>query len=220
MLKELPFLKYALDVTTVAALHEQAVAAAAADVNVLEVGTPAVSSLGLRTCLTSLRGLFPTLPLYADLKLMDFPFVELEVVFDHGATTASVMMGANDHVIEDALDVSNRTGLQLVFSTMGYPMPLLAERAARLLSMGCTTIVSHGSGRTSALAFQDMMNSLVVLKQIPQLHIIAAGGITSTSIEEVLPHAPIGVIVGRGISEASSIQEGVHSIVSKLRRGS
>ena len=213
-----PFLQYALDVTTIDALQDHALAAASAGIDVLEIGTPAVSSMGLRTCLATLRGILPDIRIYADLKLMDFPNIELQYAFDHGANAASVMMGANNHVIEDALELSQQTGLDLFFSSMGYPIELLTARAETLISFGARAIVAHGSGRTREAAFGDMLQRLQLLLPISQSEIIAAGGITALNVLDLVSLKPKGIIVGRGISQASSVQEGVLSILSRLGR--
>jgi 3-hexulose-6-phosphate synthase len=119
-------------------------------VNVLEAGTILIMSEGAARVLPALRQEFPGYPLVADVKCTDGVAYEMALVFDLGATSATVMASASDASIKYAVrEAALRPGCNVMVDTMGCggPEGLIisgqVEAAKRARDLGAQYVVLH-----------------------------------------------------------------------------
>lgn len=172
-------------------------------VDVIEIGTPLIKRHGL-AAVETIRHAFPSVPIYADSKMVDFPKHEIADFFEAGASFVSAMLIANDENVTASLRIAKNYRGDIAFSTMGYPLPLLKQRVAEIVALGGRYFVAHGSGSLTT-AFREVTERLKILTQIDGLEVVIGGGLTKGNISRVLLHRPKILIVGRAISSAGDI---------------
>ena len=122
-LKEITF-QLSLDRTLLAEAVELASLGVAAGVQVIEAGTILILSEGARQVLPRLKDRFPDHPIVADLKCTDGGGPEVGLMFDLGASSATVMASASDATIRMAVrEAERRSGCQVMVDTMGCGGP-------------------------------------------------------------------------------------------------
>ncbi len=110
-----------LDQTNTEEALELAKIGAAAGVQVLEAGTPLIMSEGARVVLPRLKALFPNHPIVADIKCMDGGAHEVGLMFELGASKATVMASASDATITRTIrESANHPGCKIMVDTMGF----------------------------------------------------------------------------------------------------
>jgi 3-keto-L-gulonate-6-phosphate decarboxylase len=170
-----------------------------AEVDVIEIGTPLITSTGM-TSIRSVRALLPNTILYADLKLLDFPDIELREAFAAGANRCSALISLSNENLQRSLEIASRWHGTVILSTMGYPVSLLRERVDTISRIGEFDFIAHGCGVSPHEAFSDMQSRLSILGSVlPPSRIIAAGGISTENIDSVVASGIRRVIVGRGV---------------------
>ena len=186
-----------------------------AGADILEIGTPLITSQGA-SIVRLLAKRHPGFEIYADIKLIDFPELELGVCFDAGATSASVMMFASDENVQRAINIATSRGCRLFFSSMGYPLQLLACRTHRLVSLGAKNVIAHGSGESLHDAFADMQSRAREIQRVSGVLLSVGGGITLADAVNVAAVRPEVVIVGRAVTKSADLRSAVASYKALL----
>jgi len=210
----IPKLVFALDTNKVDQTSHLAERAILGGIDIIEVGTPLIKIGGLKT-VDLLHETYPTIPIYADLKVIDFPEMEVVDFFEAGASFVSVMAFANNYNVLEALELAKSYDKKIFISLMGYPKSELKKRVIELINLGVDYIIAHGSGKPVD-AFNDLLEKLELIHAIGNFELIAAGGINESNIDLVLSYRPRMIIIGRGISMQRDIPSAVMHIKKRL----
>ncbi len=139
-----------LDQKSLQAAEGLASVGVAAGIDVIEAGTMLILSEGAQRVLPRLKELFPGHPLVADIKCMDGGGFEVGMMFDLGATAATVMAGASDATIRLAVrETASRRGCEVMVDTMGCAgrdgrdVRGQIEAARRARDLGANCVVLH-----------------------------------------------------------------------------
>jgi 3-hexulose-6-phosphate synthase len=139
-----------LDLKRIGDAVELAKLGVAAGVQVIEAGTILIMSEGAARVLPALREAFPSHPIVADIKCTDGVAFETAMVYDLGATSATVMASASDASIRYAVrEASRRPGCKVMVDTMGCggsngsSVRGQVEAARRARDLGAHYIVLH-----------------------------------------------------------------------------
>ena len=135
-----PIVQLSLDLTNIPEAVETSSMALAAGVDWLEVGTPLIISDGMGA-VKELRGLYPEVPIVADLKTMDGGWLEAELMAKAGATHVVVMGVAHAETIDMVVKAGKDLGLKIMGDNMAMPDPVAGARY--LEDMGCDFIIHH-----------------------------------------------------------------------------
>jgi len=135
-----PIVQISLDLIDLDEALQTAEMALRAGVDWLEAGTPFILAFGM-TGIRALRGRFPTVPIVADLKIMDGGYLETEMAAKAGATHVVVMGRAHDETIELVVKAGRDYGVKIMGDDM-VAGDRVAE-ARRLEQLGCDYIVHH-----------------------------------------------------------------------------
>jgi 3-hexulose-6-phosphate synthase len=183
-------------------------------VDIIEVGTPLIKISGLKI-VELLHKKYPNVPIYADLKVMDFPEMEVIDFFEAGALFVSIMAFANNNTILKAFELAKSYDRKIFVSLMGYPECELKKRVKELSKLGTEYIIAHGSGEPED-AFRDTLRKIKLVHQIDDVKLIAAGGINESNIDSILRYHPKIIIIGRGISMQEDITSAVMRVKEKI----
>jgi len=139
-----------LDRTLLSEALELATLGADAGVHMLEAGTILILSEGARRVIPALHSGFPDLPIVADIKCTDGGGPEVGMMFDLGATKATVMASASDATIRNAVrETESRDGCEVMVDTMGLSGPdgtdinAQIDSARRARDLGAQYVVLH-----------------------------------------------------------------------------
>jgi 3-keto-L-gulonate-6-phosphate decarboxylase len=168
------------------------------EITYLEIGTPLISRFGL-SAVDLFVPHYDLSHLYVDLKIIDFPVVEILPYQKIGLRKFSVMAFMNDEAFDQLFEHSASNGLGIFVSTMGYPLSLLRSRVLKLFEKGFRNFICHGAGVSSTTAFEDMIARVRILHNLPDINLVAAGGITRANAMHLRALGCTGIIVGRGL---------------------
>src|ERR1700751_1494948 len=129
-----------LDLTSIDEALITAEGALRAGVDWLEAGTPLILAEGAHA-VRALRNRFPSVPIVADLKIMDGAYLETEIMAKAGANMVVVMGQAHTESIELAVKAGHDFGLKVMGDNMAMPDPVAG--AKELEDVGCDYIVHH-----------------------------------------------------------------------------
>ena len=183
-------------------------------VDIIEVGTPLIKKNGLNI-VDLLHKKYPTIPIYADLKMMDFPEMEIIDYFVAGSSFVSVMAFSNNQNILKAFAIAKSHDKKIFVSLMGYPECDIKRRVKSLSELGTEYIIAHGSGETED-AFNDLKRQIELINPIDNIKLIVAGGINELNIDSILRFQPEIIIIGRGISKQKDITSAIIRIKERI----
>ena len=126
------------------------------------------------------------------------------------------MLFASDDNIKDALDIATRHNGEIIFSSMGFPLSKLMDRVLRVKQIGVTNILAHGTGKTTKIAFMDMINRAEIISKATGINLSVGGGIDRTNISLICKFNPSTVIVGRGIFKANNLLLEIEKLKEKF----
>jgi 3-keto-L-gulonate-6-phosphate decarboxylase len=186
------------------------------EIDYVEIGAPMLTHYGVDV-IKSFTDYIPVAKLYADIKCIDFPEMEMTPYMDRGITRMSAMAVMNYQAFVELARLKDRYGLTILVSLMGFPISYLRDKISDLHSLGFFNFICHGAGVRPPDAFHNMMQYLVVVneikKKIPELKIIAAGGIDRHNAPILAYNYKVdGLIVGRGIAKDGNIRDAVQQI--------
>ncbi len=132
-------LQFAIDTLSTEKALELA-AAAAAHVDILELGTPLIKSEG-RSAITALKNAHPDKVIFADLKTMDAGELEADLAFDAGADLVTVLGSADDSTIAGAVKSATARGKGVVVDLIGVADKV--ARAQEVVALGAEFVEVH-----------------------------------------------------------------------------
>ena len=132
-------LQFAIDTLTTEKALELA-AAAAAHVDILELGTPLIKSEGL-AAITALKEAHPDKVIFADLKTMDAGELEADIAFGAGADLVTVLGSADDSTIAGAVKAAKKHGKGVVVDLIGVADK--PARAKEVVALGAEFVEMH-----------------------------------------------------------------------------
>jgi len=129
-----------LDLTSIPEAIATAHLAIRAGVDWLEAGTPLIIAEGMNG-VRALRQEFPTVPIVADLKIMDGGWLETQMMAKAGATHVVVMERAHPETIRVVVKAGRDFGLGIMGDNLGADD--MVASAKRLEDLGCGFVVHH-----------------------------------------------------------------------------
>ena len=180
------------------------------EIDYVEIGAPMVTHYGVGI-VDLFRQHFPVWRLYADLKIIDFPVMELTPYLEQGIRRTSAMAVMNDGAFQQLAELRDKAGLSVLVSFMGYPLDRIQDRVWQLSKLGFCEFIAHGAGVTTDAAFANMQYIISRLSamqtNMPSLKIVAAGGIGQRNAAAMVRAAGYhGLIVGRGLCDAHDVE--------------
>lgn len=182
-------------------------------VDIAEVGTPLIFREGM-SAVQHLRRTFPTLPLLADLKIMDAGEEEATIAFAAGCSLVTVLGVTQEATLRGALAAAGRFGGQIMVDMMQVPDPI--PQARRFLAMGCHYLCVH-----TAHDLQAAQTPLATLRQLrqelPDAPLAVAGGINPDTIDAVAALRPAIIIVGSAITQAAKPAQAARMLRERIQ---
>ena len=205
-----PLLQIAMDYISLPKALAMAVQVAP-EVDIIEIGTPLCKAAGLEA-IRSMREICPDKIILADLKTPDVGALEATMAFDAGADMMTVIGGAAQATIEQALEVARKRGKEMLMELTGVRD--IIARATEWRRIGVDRIVYHrewdaqSAGREWTEEDKDIMRELIEMGY----KVTVTGGMTM----ELLPFfadLPVSVLIcGRGIREAADPRAAAHEM--------
>ena len=191
---------------------------AAGYIDLIEVGTPLVKSEGM-AAVRALRKAFPDHGIVADMKTMDTGAIEVEMAAKSGANIVSILGGADDGAIEDAVRSARKYGVALMADLLSVDDPI--NRAKKLEELGIECICIHAG------IDQQMqgMDALTVLKEVTdavgtEVEVAVAGGLDSEGAAKAASLGADVIIVGGAITRSANVASSAEEIRDAIDHGS
>src|SRR6218665_1181816 len=193
-------LQFAIDTLSTEKALELA-AAAAAHVDILELGTPLIKSEGL-SAITALKEAHPDKIIFADLKTMDAGELEADIAFGAGADLVTVLGSADDSTIAGAVKAAKKHGKGIVVDLIGVADK--AARAQQVIGLGAEFVEMHAGLDEQA---QDgySLDSLLRDGEASGVPFSVAGGVNASSIEAVQAAGATIAVAGSAIYSADNV---------------
>ncbi len=168
-------------------------------IDIVEIGTPFIIRDGMHA-VRALRKAFPSIPLLADLKIMDAGAYEATLAFEAGADIATVLGVAHDSTIRAAVSAAGSFGREIMVDMIAVQD--IGARAAEVDCLGVhyvcahTAFDQHNEGTHPA-------GELEILSHVLQsARPAVAGSITADNVGPIAALRPAIVAVGGGIINA------------------
>jgi len=197
-----PVLQLALDFVNLAQAMRVARDAVQGGVDWLEAGTPLIKSEGLEA-VRALRREFPTVPLVADMKIMDAGRIETECAAKAGANVVHVLGVAADSTIAECIEAARRYDARVCVDLVGLQSrEAMAGRAREVEAMGASSVCVH-TPIDLQMRGEAPFENLRAVASVVSIPVAVAGGINSETASEAINAGASIVIVGGAISKAS-----------------
>jgi 3-hexulose-6-phosphate synthase len=216
-----PIVQLSLDLINLDEALRTAEIALRAGVDWLEVGTPLIIAEGTRA-IRELRARYPTIPIVADLKIMDGGWLEAEMAAKAGANMVVVMGQAHEETIELVAKAGRDYGAKTMGDNMAMPDPVAGAR--RLEELGCDYIVHHIGYDMRTVRKQnnrpaptplDRLREIVDAVSVP---VQAVGGLTLEQATETPAYgAPLAVIGAPLVIDAHAFRTAGGNLEDTLR---
>jgi 3-hexulose-6-phosphate synthase len=183
-------------------------------IDIAEIGTPLIYREGV-AAINTLRAAYRDLTLLADLKIMDAGDEEAAIAFEAGADIVTVLGVTTDETISGAVAAARRYGGRVLADMM--QVADMAERAARLLALGCDWLCVHTAydlQQGGATPLEDLRD---LRARLPDAPLAVAGGVKPTTLEGVLAFAPQIVVVGGAITRAAEPAAVARAIYERMQ---
>ena len=193
-------LQFAIDTLSTEKALELA-AAAAAHVDILELGTPLIKSEGL-SAITALKEAHPDKVIFADLKTMDAGELEADIAFGAGADLVTVLGAADDSTIAGAVKAAEKHGKGVVVDLIGVADK--PARAKEVVALGAEFVEMHAGLDEQA---QDgySLDSLLTDGTASGVAFSVAGGVNASSIAAVQASGAQVAVAGSAIYSAENV---------------
>jgi 3-hexulose-6-phosphate synthase/6-phospho-3-hexuloisomerase len=211
-----PRLQVAFDEGTRSEIFDGLAAAIAGGADCVEIGTPLLKLYGSEIVWEARKRIIGPISLYVDVKMIDFPQLELPAVLRAGADEVSVLACATDAALAEAVAITEPYNALVTLSTMGYPLSLLRDRLQRARLLGLSAFIAHGAGADLRTAFSEARQRAEVIQTVDQAKLTIGGGITIADMQHVASLHPTTVIVGRSLTHANDIEKAVRDFKCQL----
>ncbi|WP_424448290.1 3-hexulose-6-phosphate synthase [Microbacterium arborescens] len=193
-------LQFAIDTLSTEKALELA-AAAAAHVDILELGTPLIKSEG-RSAITALKNAHPDKVIFADLKTMDAGELEADLAFDAGADLVTVLGAADDSTIAGAVKSAGARGKGVVVDLIGVADK--AARAKEVVALGAEFVEVHAGLDEQALEGYSL-DTLLRAGEASGVPFSIAGGVNLSTIAAVRDSGAQVAVVGGALYGAPDV---------------
>lgn len=174
-------------------------------VNWIEVGTSLIKEFGMESVRT-LRKSFPEKVIIADMKTFDNAQYEFQMCYDAGADVATVMGAAPIVSIETCMNIAEKSGKLLMIDLLNTSKDKLAKLAKYESAIFCLH-VSKDMQELEGTKQNSKINIPDELRNVKNLKLAIAGGITIDSLKDLVIDNPHVVIIGSAITKAKNPRE-------------
>lgn len=204
-------LQFAIDTLSTEKALELA-AAAAAHVDILELGTPLIKSEGL-SAIKALKEAHPDKIIFADLKTMDAGELEADMAFGAGADLVTVLGSADDSTIAGAVKAAKKHGKGIVVDLIGVADK--PARAKEVVGLGAEFVEMHAGLDEQA---QDgySLDSLLTDGSASGVPFSVAGGVNADTIEAVQASGASIAVAGSAIYSADNVADAAAALRAKI----
>jgi len=209
-----PVLQVALDFQHLKRAVQAAEEAVTGGADWIEAGTPLIKSEGVEAVRT-LKKMFPSRVIVADLKVMDTGSFEVEIAAKAGAEVITVMAVADDGTMKEAVKAARRYGAKIMADLMSVEdMP---KRTKELQGMGVDYLCIHVSIDEQMTAHTPMQKLREVC-QIAEVPVAVAGGLNSETVADALEAGASIIIVGGAITKAEKVADAARAIKEAMSK--
>ena len=164
--------------------------------DILEVKKSLILNEGVKA-VCEFKKNFPDKKIFADTKIVD-RIDSLEMFFNCGAETATVLCATSHHVIQKATSMAHKFNSKIALDLLGdYSMGQIAMDAHALDVDILILHRPHDDGTVTSV-----LDEWETIRGNTDLPIFLAGGISRKNIEQVLELKPQGIIIGTSITQA------------------
>ncbi|GAB3285659.1 3-hexulose-6-phosphate synthase [Kineosporia babensis] len=193
-------LQFAIDTLSTEKALELA-AAAAPSVDILELGTPLIKSVGL-SVITAMKQAHPDKIVFADLKTMDAGELEADIAFATGADLVTVLGAAGDSTLAGAVKAARKYGKGVVVDLIGVHDKV--GRAKEVIDLGAEFVEMHaGLDEQAEPGFS--LQTLLEAGRSAGVPFSVAGGVNVSSIAAVQGSGAIVAVAGSAIYSAPDV---------------
>ncbi|MBP5801292.1 orotidine 5'-phosphate decarboxylase [Microbacterium maritypicum] len=204
-------LQFAIDTLSTEKALELA-AAAAAHVDILELGTPLIKSEGL-SAIKALKDAHPDKIIFADLKTMDAGELEADIAFGAGADLVTVLGAADDSTISGAVKAARKHGKGVVVDLIGVADK--AARAQQVIGLGAEFVEMH-AGLDEQAKDGYSLDSLLQDGEASGVPFSVAGGVNADSIAAVQASGATIAVAGSAIYSADNVGDAAAALRAKI----
>jgi 3-hexulose-6-phosphate synthase len=181
----------------------------------IEVGTPLLRRFGMNS-IERLRKEFPTVPIIADCKIIDYGALETRMALDAGADGVIVQATATRATIEAVCSTAESAGAVVMVDTIGVPDD--AYLCRRISGLSIRDVIVHVARDEQQVRGPVGEGDFERFSTGTQKASIAlAGGITADVIRPLMALDRVGaVIVGQAIVSSSTPRESARMLKSIL----
>ncbi len=180
-------------------------------IDIVEIGTPLLIREGL-SAVAAMKKHFPRLPLLADLKIVDAGEYESRVAFEAGADIVTVLAMAHDVTLRAAVQTAKMQSGSIMVDLISVQD--VSRRIAEVERLGADYVCVHTASDLGAAGSATLSRLEEAVAAASSTEVAVAGGITQSSIEEILSRKPDIVIVGGAVMNKADKRKAVLSLRS------
>lgn len=166
-------------------------------VDIVEIGTTLIIKEGIRA-VAEIKKAHPTLPVLADLKIMDAGEIEAQIAFEAGADMVTVLGVAHDFTIEAVVKRAQAYNGEVMVDLLAVKD--VGKRAEEVNRLGCDYVCVHTGVDAQAAGLNPLQGLETVSMVLDGGRIAVAGGIVPQTLPHVMRFRPGIVIVGGSIT--------------------
>jgi 3-hexulose-6-phosphate synthase len=165
-------------------------------INIVEIGTPLLIREGL-SAVAAMKKHFPRLPLLADLKIVDAGKYESRIAFEAGADIVTVLAMAHDVTVQAAVRTAKMQKKSIMVDLISIQD--VSRRIAEVQRLGVDYVCIHTASDLGAAGSATLSRLEEAVAAASASAVAVAGGITQSSIGDILFRKPDIVIVGGAV---------------------
>ena len=185
-------------------------------IDLIEAGTPLIKSEGM-AAIRAIRSAFPDHTIVADMKTADTGAIEVEIAAKSGADIITILGGADDSTIEDAVRSARKYGVKLMADLLSVDDPV--NRAKKLEKRGIDYICVH-VGIDQQMKGMDALDLLEKVVDAVDIDVAVAGGLNSMTAAQAAALGADIIIVGGAITRSDDASAAAAAIRDAIDRGS
>ncbi|CAH0295602.1 3-hexulose-6-phosphate synthase [Peribacillus sp. Bi96] len=175
----------------------------------IEVGTSLIKEFGMNS-IKEMRNHFPNKKIVADMKTMDNAAYEMDLCFQGGANVATVMGAATDVTIQKCLEKAREYKGRIMIDLLNVSDSRLEQLRFYNQAIFCEH-VSKDSQENKDQVMINMRNHTGFMRA-------AAGGITLSSLPEMIRKGTDVIIIGSAITKAKDPAEAARLFKETMNR--
>lgn len=213
-----PRLQVALDLLDLGKAVEIAKKCVEGGVDIIEVGTPLIKSLGVKS-VEEIRREFPDEIIFADMKTMDLGALEAKLAFEKGADVVGVAGAAPNTTIMEAVEEAEKWGRWISADLIGVKD--LLNRSIEVAELGVHIVELHVSvdeQRRLGLTAIERGELIEEVSSKLTCPLAVAGGINAEKAEKLVLKGAKLIIVGSSIVKSKNPRLEVEKILRGMGR--